>query len=75
MKTYIFDYISDLTDNYHSGGGLVIIADNKEDAKELYASKNFDVEFYDEWWDDLSMEYECLAEEKNVFIFPDAGCC
>ena len=69
-KVFIWSYVDNLTDNYHSGGGLVVIADNLEDAKILAMEKG--VKFDDE----IPTVYELkdIVEDK-VYIFPDAGCC
>jgi len=72
-KVFIWNHVSNLTDSYHSSGGLVVIADNLEDAKILAMEKG--VKFNDNM-DELSTVYELkdIVEDK-VYIFPDAGCC
>jgi len=69
-KVFIWDYVSNLTDSYHSSGGLVVIADNLQDAKILAMEQ--DVKFDDE----TPTVYELKdTVEDEVYIFPDAGCC
>ena len=70
-KVFIWNNISQLTDRYHSEGGLVVIADNLQDAKILAMEK--DVKFDGE---ELPTVYELKDVVKDeVYIFPDAGCC
>ena len=38
-KVFIWNIVAYLTNNYHSSGGLVVIADNLEDAKILAMEK------------------------------------
>ena len=69
-KVFIWNIVADLTNNYHSSGGLVVIADNLEDAKILAMEQ--DVKFDDE----TPTVYELKdTVEDEVYIFPDAGCC
>ena len=69
-KVFIWNIVAYLTNNYHSSGGLVVIADNLEDAKILAMEK--DVKFDDET--PTVYELKDIVEDK-VYIFPDAGCC
>jgi hypothetical protein len=73
MKVFIWYDIDELTDNYHSDGGLVVIADNLEDARILAMERN--VKFKDiELQPDLVYELKDYPKD-NVIIFPNAGCC
>ena len=76
MKVFIWKNIKKLTDNYHSDGGLVIVAETLQRAIELAEARG--VEFskgdYDELTPSNVYNTDDSAEEK-VFIFPDAGCC
>lgn len=72
MKIFIWEKLENLTDSYHSGGGLVVIASSVEAAIEL--ARGFLVEFSDtELTPDL--ELNCEHGEERVFLFPDEGCC
>jgi hypothetical protein len=86
MKIWIFNYIDELTENYHGSGGLVVIAKN-ESARDKLINANKD-EFNHCWRDEeapypiISKEemekvicFECDATEEAIFVFPDAGCC
>ena len=72
-KVFIWNIVAYLTNNYHSSGGLVVIADNLEDAKILAMEKGVK---FDDNMDEFSTVYELkdIVEDK-VYIFPDAGCC
>lgn len=65
MKTFIWERIEQLTDNYHPGGGLVIIAESLERAKTLLPNITLPVPDY----------MTDGGIEEKVFIFPDSGCC
>lgn len=79
MKTYIWQYLDGLTDDYHDGGGLVIVTDRKPRAA-LIAS-------IEPKWTHLVGKYEALdlshpdlvldtpAANEVVYVFPDRGCC
>ena len=69
-KVFIWNNVDNLTDRYHSEGGLVVIADNLQDAGILAMEKG--VRFNDET--PTVYELKDTVEDK-VYIFPDAGCC
>ena len=78
MKTmFVWENVSyGLTCNYHSGGGCVVIADNKEVALKLLSENGVDPKcevFTTEPSYTAPMDSD--ATEDKVFIFPDAGCC
>jgi len=74
MYVYIFEYIEELTDNWHSDGGLVVIAKSRKQAKELIASKPSMVVTDEEW--DSCIVHKLVGNPKpQIFVFPDAGCC
>lgn len=77
MKVFIWTSIEKLTDNYHSEGGLVVVAKDLERAYELARNEGVEFttnEYSDELTPDVVYNTDDSAEEK-VFIFPDAGCC
>lgn len=67
MRMFVWEYIGGLTDRWHSGGGLMVVAETVERAREI-APGNTSGE------PDAVYELEGEPEEK-VFIFPDSGCC
>ena len=81
MKIFIWDDVADLTINYHSGGGVAVIAPSLERARELLPSpRDHDAkvetfkrcEAHDK---EPTAVYEIQADAERVFVFPDAGCC
>jgi hypothetical protein len=74
MKIFVFENVDQLTYSYHSGGGMVIVAKDLEQAKSLIADDKDCVPTQQEW--DSVIVYETIYDtEPRVFIFPDAGCC
>lgn len=82
MKLYLYNYIEDLTNSYHSGGGLVIITDGEP----KFSRPAEDPWYWDEEEDGpMPMEEVALPEptlvldvpdaEPGVYVFPDSGCC
>ena len=70
---------SGLTDRYHDGGGLVIVARNPQDAISLIDEHNeagggkiLNVDA-----DMLLNGYYTVVnnQERQLWLFPDAGCC
>lgn len=72
MNIYIFELIENLTDRYHSEGGAVVIAQDKERAIELLEKEGT---ILTEEERNNCKEYGITADAEKVFIFPDAGCC
>lgn len=74
MNIYIFNDVDQLTNNYHPGGGLVVVAESLDQAIALAQADgitSLDVK-----------EIEAVITLKlahktppRVFVFPDAGCC
>ena len=89
MKIFIFEGISQLTKNYHSEGGLVVVAVDREHVNKLIEEENAgsdwrseaQIELEDKDWDRvITYELEAVIPAYNlikprVFIFPNAGCC
>lgn len=67
MKVFILERVSELTGNYHSEGGTIVIA------KELLADEHANIT--DEEWEDVIVHDIKGKPEEAVYIFPDAGCC
>lgn len=74
MNTYIFKYIDQVSENYHSGGGLLIVAESKERAIELIDDESY-VEVTDEEWAEAIVIKTFKSEKERLITFPDAGCC
>ncbi len=74
MKMFIFKRLEQVSDRYHPGGGLAIIANDRKHAMEVI--ENFwEIDITDEEWESVEV-YE-LAEkvEPKFIVFEDAGCC
>ena len=74
MNMYVWEDIQELTDNYHSDGGLVVLASSEARARELAIERG--VKFGQNDVPDVYPLCACSAtEEERVYLFPDAGCC
>ena len=75
MKVFIFEYVEKLTGNYHEEGGLVVIAENETEARELIKTDQ-NIKISKEEWEEVII-YNLKDETvlSRMFIFPDAGCC
>lgn len=72
---YVWENVNELTDNYHDGGGLVIISNDLESARELL-TKSIPLKSKCQALKvDPSYVTSVTAEKDEIFIFPDAGCC
>ena len=77
MNIYIWELIGQgLTSNYHSGGGVAVVAPTRERADELLRESARGDDPLDGELDPVDAIYELDGDyEEKVFIFPDAGCC
>jgi hypothetical protein len=74
MKIFIFESVGKCSDNYHTEGGVVVIAKDKRAAKKLL-KKDPAIDIEEHEWDDVK-SYELANEEKErIWVMPDAGCC
>lgn len=76
MKMYVFERLDKVSRNYHSEGGLVVVAKDRTQAEELIEAEG-DIVITEDDWKDV-VEYELKSRPKVepiVFVFPDAGCC
>ena len=74
MKLFLLVRVEKCTDQYHTDGGLVIVARDIEAAKELLKSDT-NINISDDEWKYV-ITYE-LAKKytQEFFIMPDSGCC
>jgi hypothetical protein len=70
---WIFQRLDCVSDNYHPGGGAVIVANDEADARAL-VSESATLSVKDGDWA-TAIVYDVESSERRVFIFPDAGCC
>jgi hypothetical protein len=73
LHVYIWESVSDLTDNEHNGGGLVVVAESLERAREI-CEANVEVKQFP------SEEPDCVllvpdTSSERIYVFPNAGCC
>lgn len=80
MNLYVWNYLNEMSSNYHSEGGVVVIAETVEQARELFLkdySPNSDNKTGQS--DIITTEPTLVcgvdATEPHVFEFPNAGCC
>lgn len=73
MYVYIWDQLGEVTDYYHSGGGLVIVARDLQHAKELAGEYSPNIVIDED--PDLVVPCRDMDENPTVFVFPNAGCC
>lgn len=82
MKAFVFQNVDRLTGRWHSEGGLLVIAEDREHVLSLLQETNTE-----EWGEPMHpepsedewarvVEYELMdMEVPRVFVFPNAGCC
>lgn len=74
MKIFVWKRVYKVSDNYHDEGGLLVVAENEERAKELIGAEQ-NVIVTDEEWAEV-ITYELMdVEKERIITFPDAGCC
>ena len=72
MKVFIWQRVYKCSNNYHSEGGVVVIA---EDVDTAIGIANMEEGCEIEHGTEPDYEVETTSTERKVFIFPDAGCC
>jgi uncharacterized membrane protein YvbJ len=75
MNMFIFENADKVSDKYHEGGGLAVVAADIEHVKQLVEATNGSVRLSD---DDIKqvIVYPLKGKhEAKIFAFPDAGCC
>lgn len=74
MNVYVFDRIDELTSNYHSGGGLVAFAENREEVERLCEPRG--IVITEEEWSECRWHLLAPGEGMpGLHVHPDAGCC
>ena len=73
MKIWLFVDAWTVTDNYHDGGSVMVIAETRGQVENLLAHTN--VELSDADWEDVRTFPTHSYVPAEVFIFPDSGCC
>lgn len=72
MKVFVWKYLDQVSCSYHTEGGLMVVAENLEDAVRLAEQDNSVV--VGEVLPDYVYDTSDTATPV-VVVFPDAGCC
>ncbi len=72
---FVWENVYGLTNNYHDGGGTVVIAGSLEAARELLKDTGGVTKKCDVFTEEPDYSIPVGGQEDKVFIFPDAGCC
>lgn len=85
MKLFIWKRVGGVTANWHDEGGVVVVAESVERARELLAKEpgvrvqeSRDGDRCGAFDSDPDLVFECKPGEAvdcAVILFPDAGCC
>ena len=80
MNVYIWKALDSVSNNYHAGGGVVVIAETIVDARVAALAEmrmRYGVQFESDIATEGPTEIIPIDGERGcaVFIFPDAGCC
>lgn len=74
MKIFIWSHVRQCSQNYHSDGGVVVIAESVEAAVALANANNGCI--VDLKVDGPPDTFELVGDAvPSAYIFPDAGCC
>lgn len=74
MKVFVWEYVDSVSNNYHSEGGLLVVAKDEDRARELIENHPHACVTDDEWRDVIIINAE-EGEQERIIAFPDAGCC
>lgn len=77
MNVYIWARLDKMSTNYHDAGGLAVVAESLDAARELMRVKKHCIpKDSDAFTTPPTRSYTIgHAAEPEVFTFPDAGCC
>lgn len=76
MMVFIWKSVNQCTNNYHSGGGVVVFADDIIRARELANNiPGCNISEYEEPNDVRYVVGISGHDGEIVYIMPDAGCC
>lgn len=73
MKLFMWDYVGNATSNYHDEGGIVVIAETLERAREMISSDK-EREKCEALTKEPDLVRECEGPE-HISVHKDAGCC
>lgn len=73
MKVFVWNRIANVSQNYHSEGGLVVFAESEERARSI-ANETGEITIDESEMPDKVADVADTTEE-SIHSFPDAGCC
>lgn len=75
MKIFIWKDVEKVSESYHSGGGLVVIAESIDRAKHLSRETGYIQDPLPT--PDMIMALHPMHrnDPEQLIVFPDAGCC
>jgi len=71
---FVWERASDVTGSWHPEAGVLVIANDLERAREMLRAEAVK-DSSDIFTNDPDYSTSVGANEEQVFIFPDAGCC
>lgn len=72
MKVFVWEFVDELTNREHNGGGVVVFAETEERARKLANRKKYTKISPEELPDAVR---DCENGPEQVFRMPNAGCC
>ena len=78
MHAYIWEYTGPVSNRWHDGGGLVIVAPTLDRAKTMWAEHCHRLGIGDSEAADTAPDYmmgTSPIEPERIWVFPDSGCC
>lgn len=72
LNVYIWNDLEQVSCNYHSEGGLVVIAETLDECLEVVSEDKY-IKIDKE--PDAVIPTSSRVREKKYFVFPNAGCC
>jgi hypothetical protein len=75
MKLFVWNDVDGVSHNYHDGGGVVVIAETLDRAREIIVSEGRSKPDCGALKADPDLVRDCAAGEEYIAIHPDAGCC
>lgn len=73
MKIWLFIEPQRVTNSYHSGGSVMVIAETRGQVENLL--RHTEVELSEDDWENVNTYPTHAYVPAQVFIFPDSGCC
>jgi len=82
MQAFIWKSTSNVSDNYHDDGGLIVVAESLEAARALIVASSHGEQYRREVPPECGALTEApditlhlVSGEPRLVVFPNAGCC